>query len=69
MQNEGGFERFGQPDRFALDVRLLPDPDGDATAPTSSVGSWGQWRLWVSGSNLPSTTSLWSLVRCSGRSM
>ena len=33
MQNEGGFERFGQPDRFALDLRLLPDPDGDNAAP------------------------------------
>lgn len=52
MPNEGGFERFGEPDRFALDLRLLPDPDGDAAAPVGSVGSWGQWRLWVGGLNL-----------------
>ena len=52
MQNEGGFERFGQPDRFALDLRLLPDPDGDNAAPAASIGSWGQWRLWVGGINL-----------------
>jgi len=52
MPNEGGFERFGEPDRFALDLRLLPDPDGDAAAPVASVGSWGQWRLWVGGLNL-----------------
>ena len=52
MANEGGFQRFGQPDRFALDLRLLPDPDGDAAAPAASVGSWGQWRLWARGINL-----------------
>ena len=52
MQNEGGFERFGRPDRFALDLRMLPDPDGDAAAPAASIGSWGQWRLWVNGINL-----------------
>ena len=52
MAREGGFERFGSPERFALDVRLLPDPDGDETAPAESVGSWGQWRLWVNGLNI-----------------
>jgi hypothetical protein len=52
MQNEGGFERFGRPDRFALDLRRLPDPDGDSAAPVAAIGSWGQWRLWVSGINL-----------------
>jgi Zn-dependent peptidase ImmA (M78 family) len=52
MCSEAGFERFGQADRFAIDLRLLPDPDGDANAPAASVGSWGQWRLWVSGINL-----------------
>jgi len=52
MQNEGGFKRFGQPDRFALDLRLLPDPDGDAAAPAAAVGSWGEWRLWVNRINL-----------------
>ncbi|MGH7986309.1 MAG: ImmA/IrrE family metallo-endopeptidase [Candidatus Binataceae bacterium] len=52
MPSEAGFERFGRPDRFALDLRLLQDPDGDDAAPVASVGSWGQWRLWVSGLNL-----------------
>lgn len=52
MPNDGGFERFGAPERFALDLRLLPDPDGEAAAPADSVGSWGQWRLWVNGLNL-----------------
>jgi IrrE N-terminal-like domain len=52
MPNEGGFQRFGEPNRFALDLRLLPDPDGDAAAPAISVGSWGQWRLWARGINL-----------------
>jgi hypothetical protein len=52
MPSKGGFERFGSPDSFALDLRLLADPDGDAKAPEASVGSWGQWRLWVNGLNL-----------------
>jgi hypothetical protein len=52
VASEGGFERFGSPDRFALDMRLLPDPDGDASAPEESVGSWGEWRLWANGLNL-----------------
>lgn len=52
MQNEGGFERFGDSSRFALDLRLLPDPDSDSDAPASAVGSWGRWRLWVGGLNL-----------------
>ena len=52
MPNEGGFKQFGEADRFALDLRLLPDPDGDSAAPVDSAGSWGQWRLWVNGLNL-----------------
>jgi Zn-dependent peptidase ImmA (M78 family) len=52
MPSDRAFERFGSPDRFALELRLLPDPDGDAQAPASSTGSWGQWRLWVNGLNL-----------------
>lgn len=46
------FEVFGERRTFALEMCLLPDPDGDATAPASSVGSWGQWRLWANGLNL-----------------
>jgi hypothetical protein len=52
MPNKEEFERFGTSERFALDILLLPDPDGDAGAPADSVGSWGQWRLWVNGLNL-----------------
>ncbi len=50
--NVNDFQRFGDPATFALDVRLLADPDGDKHAPLSSVGSWGSWRLWVAGRNL-----------------
>lgn len=52
MPSNDGYERFGTPGRFALDLRLLPDPDPEAAAPAASVGSWGQWRLWVNGLNL-----------------
>jgi Zn-dependent peptidase ImmA (M78 family) len=52
MRSDDGFERFGVPGRFALDLRLLPDPDPETMAPASSTGSWGQWRLWVNGLNL-----------------
>lgn len=52
MITNDGFERFGVLSRFALDLKLLPDPDGDVAAPQSSVGSWGQWRMWVDGINL-----------------
>ena len=52
MLSNRPFRRFGKPDCFALEYRLLPDPDGDAAAPAESVGSWGQWRLWVHGLNL-----------------
>lgn len=47
-----GFSRFGDSSVFALDIRLMKDPDGDDCAPAASVGSWGQWRLWVSDENL-----------------
>ncbi len=44
--------RFGDRALFALEGRLLPDPDGDKSAPTASRGSWGEWQLWVQGRNL-----------------
>ena len=50
--NMHAFEVFGERRTFALEMCLLPDPDGDATAPASSVGSWGRWRLWANGLNL-----------------
>ncbi len=56
MPSNDGYERFGTPERFALDLRLLPDPDADAAAPAASIGSWGQWRLWVNGLNLTEHT-------------
>lgn len=46
------FRQFGDPATLALDVRLLDDPDGNAHAPMSSVGSWAQWRLWLNGVNV-----------------
>jgi Zn-dependent peptidase ImmA (M78 family) len=46
------FATFGDPRIFALEVALLPDPDGDAVAPEDSAGSWGEWRLHVLGQNL-----------------
>jgi Zn-dependent peptidase ImmA (M78 family) len=51
MTNEG-YERFGDIGRFALDMRLIDDPDPEGRAPRDSVGSWGRWRLWVAGVNL-----------------
>ena len=42
MRSDNGFERFGVPGRFALDLRLLPDPDPETAAPATSTGSWGQ---------------------------
>jgi Zn-dependent peptidase ImmA (M78 family) len=47
-----GFQRFGDFKAFALDVRLLNDPDDIRYTPLNSVGSWGAFRLWVSGHNL-----------------
>jgi hypothetical protein len=52
MLTNDGFERSGDPAKFAVDLKLLPDPDGDVGAPATSVGSWGQWRLWIGGLNL-----------------
>ncbi|MBI5162750.1 MAG: ImmA/IrrE family metallo-endopeptidase [Magnetospirillum sp.] len=52
MRLDDGFERFGDIHSFALDLRLVEDPDGDNAAPHASVGSWGEWRLWVNGYNL-----------------
>ncbi len=52
MAIEEPFKRFGHPSRFALELRLLPDPDPETEAPAASVGSWGQWKLWVRGVNL-----------------
>jgi hypothetical protein len=52
MPSNERFRRFGERDRFALEMRLLADPDGEPFAPLDSVGSWGEWRLWVNGLNL-----------------
>jgi hypothetical protein len=52
MLTDDGFERLGNPAMFAVDLKLLSDPDGDVGAPVASVGSWGQWRLWIGGLNL-----------------
>ncbi len=52
MLTSDGFERFGDLAKFAVDLKLLTDPDGDVGAPVTSVGSWGQWRLWIGGLNL-----------------
>ena len=52
MLMNDGFERFGRSSEFAIDVRLIQDPDEDNQAPMDAVGSWGQWRLWVDGLNL-----------------
>jgi Zn-dependent peptidase ImmA (M78 family) len=52
MLSNDGYERFGTPGGFTLDLRLVPDPDPEATAPMASAGSWGQWRLWANGLNL-----------------
>jgi hypothetical protein len=46
------FISFGARNRFAFEVRLLSDPDGNERAPVSSIGSWGEWRIWVNGLNL-----------------
>lgn len=43
-------EKFGDRSIFAFEVGLLDDPD--PVVPAKSVGSWGQWRLWVAGQNL-----------------
>jgi Zn-dependent peptidase ImmA (M78 family) len=45
-------QRFGERETFALELRLFDDPDPADQAPRDSVGSWGQWRLWVGGLNL-----------------
>lgn len=37
---------------FAVRIRLIKDPDRLAHAPCSSVGSWGDLQIWVSGINL-----------------
>jgi len=52
MKTDDNFYRFGEVAEFALDLRLMDDPDGDSGAPHDSVGSWGRWRLWVNGVNL-----------------
>jgi hypothetical protein len=52
MLTNDGFERLGDSAKIAVDLKLLSDPDGDVDAPATSVGSWGQWRLWIGGLNL-----------------
>jgi Zn-dependent peptidase ImmA (M78 family) len=47
-----GYLRFGSRNRFAIEVRLLDDPDPIEQAPLASVGSWGQWRMFVAGLDL-----------------
>src|SRR5689334_6948810 len=42
---------FGDRAVLALECRRLDDPDWDG-APLDSVGSWGEWTLWVAGQNL-----------------
>lgn len=67
MTVEESFLRFGTHTSFAVDIRFLPDPDGDTAAPNDAVGSWGQWRLWVGGRNLCEYDLFLenqSLVRC-----
>lgn len=49
--NAGAFEIFGNKGEFALEVRLVADDRREA-APLDSVGSWGDWRLWISDINL-----------------
>jgi hypothetical protein len=52
MRTSEQFARFGNRSQFALELRFIPDPDGDEKAPAASIGSWGQWRLWIDGLNL-----------------
>jgi hypothetical protein len=63
MPSSVAFKRFGRPEVFAIDLRAMPDPDGDAQAPTASIRSWGQWRMWVRGLNLTEHT----LTEANGR--
>lgn len=50
MKANDHYTRFGEVDSFALDVRFEHEPD--PSAPLTSIGSWGSWRLWVAGLNL-----------------
>ncbi len=45
------FETFGDKASFALEIRLIPD-GVTGPEPQDCIGSWGEWRLWVSGLNL-----------------
>src|SRR4051794_30164749 len=47
----GDFVTFGNRAVIALECRRLKDPDWDG-APWDSVGSWGEWKLWVADQNL-----------------
>jgi Zn-dependent peptidase ImmA (M78 family) len=43
---------FGDRAIVALEFRRLADPDQEKSAPFESVGSWGEWALWIAGENL-----------------
>ena len=45
------FETFGNKARFALEVRQIPEAV-IGPEPEDCAGSWGEWRIWISGLNL-----------------
>ena len=51
LADNPSFMIFGDKARFALEIRLIP---GAATGPEPEdfMGSWGEWRLWISNLNL-----------------
>lgn len=46
------WQRFGDPSRFAIDFRFLPDPHNGRGSPPAQAASWGAFRLRVRGRNL-----------------
>ena len=51
MADNPSFAIFGNKASFALEIRLIP---GAATGaePEDFMGSWGEWRLWISNLNM-----------------
>jgi len=46
------WQSFGDRSKFAIDLKLVPDPHSGEASSSALSASWGMFRLWVRGRNL-----------------